>query len=572
MEPRTSRTSYNWDAIWFGRTSVDDEGWVAEFEIPFRSIAFERDSPSWGFNIERTIRRRQEFVRWSSPVRSKRLNDLEGAGQIDGIEDISTGLGLDVKPTMVTRWNRDIDGAGEFDFEPSLDLFYRVTPSLTATFTWNTDFAEAEVDERLINLTRFPLFFPEKRAFFLEDASSFNFGGIFRSPLPFHSRTVGLSSAGEQVPLNLGGKFTGKAGPWNLGLLGVGLDGIGNLEADRAYVARVSHDVGKESRVGMIYTHGNPRQNLDAETLGLDFHLKTSKLADDRTMELRGWGMATQNEGLDDDHGYGLRFIYPNDPLYASFSVQRVGEDLRPAMGFVRRPGIYELINSAQYTLYPKDSPFREIDVEVETAIDTDLDFDPLSETYNVPTVDVEFDSGDEISFGLVYEREKFLEDFEIFDDVIVPEGDFDYFRYFAGFETSSSRQVRGEINAAFGDFLGGERTALRSELRWRPSPLLTLSAGADANWIEIPGGEFETLTASGGLRLTPSPRLDFNTIVQYDTVSDEIGVNARLRWIVNPGSDIFLVFNQGYRLESGRSLQRLETEAVAKVGWTFRF
>ncbi len=573
VESRTTRTSYDWDAIWFGRTTVDEGGWTAEFEIPFRSIAFERDTASWGFNIERTIRRHQEIARWASPVRSKRLNDLEGAGQISGIEDISTGLGLDVKPTAVARWSRGADGEdGEFDFEPSLDLFYRVTPSMTATLTWNTDFAETDVDERLINLTRFPLFFPEKRAFFLEDASNSNFGGIFRSPLAFHSRTIGLSSGGEQVPLKLGAKLTGKAGPWNIGLLGVGLDSLGELEADRSYVARVSHDLGRESRVGAIFTHGNPRQNLDAQTLGLDFHLKSSQLADDRTMELRGWGMATQNEGLDDDYGYGLRFSYPNDPLYASFSMQRVGEDLRPAMGFVRRPGIYELQNRLKYTIYPQDSPLREIDVEVETEIDTDLDLEPLSEAYNIPTLDFEFHNGDEISVGLVYEREKFLDDFEIFDGVTVPTGDYSYFRYTAGIDTAERRPVQADLNVAFGDYLDGTRTSLRSDLRWRPSPLLTLSAGASANWIDISDGEFETLIASGGVRVTPSPRVDFNTIVQYDTVSEEVGLNARLRWIVAPGNDIFLVFNQGYRLEDSRSLQRLESEAVAKVGWTLRF
>ena len=572
VESRTTRTSYDWDAIWYGRTTVDENGWTAEFEIPFRSIAFKRDTTSWGFNIERTIRRHEEVVRWASPVRSKRLNDLEGAGQIEGIEDISTGLGLDVKPTAVARWSRGADGEDTFDFEPSLDLFYRVTPSLTATLTWNTDFAETEVDERLINLTRFPLFFPEKRAFFLEDASNFNFGGIFRSPLAFHSRTIGLSSDGEQVPLNLGAKLTGKAGPWNLGLLGVGLDSLGDLEADRSYVARISHDVGRESRVGAIYTYGSPRSNLDAQTAGLDFHLKTSQLKNGDTMELRGWGMATQNEGIDDGYGYGLRFIYPNDPLYASISVQRVGEELRPAMGFVRRPGIYEIQNAFQYTFYPENSPLKEIDLELEFDFDTDLDLNSLSEEYEIPTLDIEFDSGDEVKLGVEYNREKFLEDFEIFEDVTVPEGDYQFTRFVAGVESAASRPVRAELTTRFGDYLDGTRTSLESDLRWRPNPLLTLTAGGSANWIDIPDGEFETLIASGGLRLTPSPNLDFNTIVQYDTVSDEIGLNARLRWIVAPGNDIFLVFNQGYRLEDDRSLERLESEAVAKVGWTLRF
>ena len=572
IEPRSRRIALNWDTIWRGRTTVDEQGWVAEIEIPFRSIAFERDNTSWGFNIERSIRRHEERLRWASPIRKKRIGNLESAGEITGIEEISTGLGLDVKPTGLGRWTRGEDGVSEFDFEPSLDLFYRVTPSLTATFTWNTDFAETEVDERQVNLTRFPLFFPEKRAFFLEDASRFNFGGIFRSPLPFHSRTIGLSSGGERVPINLGGKLTGKSGPWNIGLMGVGLDGLGELESDRAYVARVSRDLLDESRVGAIYTRGDPRGNLDAETYGLDFHLKNSELADDHTIELRGWTMATRNEGRDDDFGYGLRAIYPNRPFSGSLSIQRVGEDLRPAMGFVRRQGIHELFGDAGYTWYPEDSRISSIELEADVQIDTDLDFNFLSEEYDIPQIEIEFDSGGEIGGGMEHNREKFLSDFEIFDGVTVAEGDYRYTRFYANVETAKRRALQAELNGAFGDYLDGTRTAMRTELRWRPSPLITLSAGGSMNWIDISGGEFETLIASGGLRLTPSPRFDFNTLVQYDTVSEEIGLNARLRWIVDPGNDIFLVFNQGYRLEDGRSLQRLESEAVAKVGWTFRF
>ena len=168
--------------------------------------------------------------------------------------------------------------------------------------------------------------------------------------------------------------------------------------------------------------------------------------------------------------------------------------------------------------------------------------------------------------------RELFLEDFEIVDDVIVRPGDYNFWRWYAGVETAPRRAVSAELKGIFGDYLDGVRTTALAEVAWQPTPLFTVSAGGATNWIDISGGEFETTVGSAGLRVTPTPQLDFNTVVQYDTVSDELGLNARLRWIVAPGNDVFLVFNQGYRVFDDRSLDGLETEAVAKVGWTFRF
>lgn len=275
----------DWDSIWFAKTSVTDEGWFVEAEIPFRSIGFDRNLSTWGFNIERVIRRHEEVVRWSSPTRD-RFFALEGAGKIGNMEDLQTGLGLDLRSTIVSRWR---ESEGSFDFEPSFDAFYRITPSLTATATWQTDFAETEVDARRVSTSRFPLFFQEKRAFFLEDARYFRFGGIGKSPLPFHSRTIGLSNVGERVPITFGGKLAGQIGRFNVGLLGVGLEEVDDLEADEIYAARVNYDLFRESRIGGILTEGNPRSNGSARTYGLDFHLKDSTFrGSSRTAELVG--------------------------------------------------------------------------------------------------------------------------------------------------------------------------------------------------------------------------------------------------------------------------------------------
>ena len=230
---------------------------------------------------------------------------LQGLGKLKGLNDLKKGIGLDLRPTLLTRY-RSLDGSeSDFDLEPSFDAFYRLTPSLTATMTWQTDFAETDVDERQVNTTRFPLFFPEKRAFFLEDAEKFGFGGISRSPLPFHSRTIGLDSNGNRVPIRLGSKITGKEGKWNIGLLGVGLEETTELDSDEVYVGRVLYDIFDESSVGGIFTLGDPRSNEEAETVGVDFELKDSSFINDNIGIFRGWAMRTDTE-KGSDTGMGI--------------------------------------------------------------------------------------------------------------------------------------------------------------------------------------------------------------------------------------------------------------------------
>ena len=256
-----------WDTIWDCDTSLDSEGWYVEFEIPFRSLAFDKNNSVWGFNIEREIRRNNEKVRWASPTRFRFMWTLQGLGILKGLNDLKKGIGLDLRPTLLTRY-RSLDGSeSDFDLEPSFDAFYRLTPSLTATMTWQTDFAETDVDERQVNTTRFTLFFPEKRAFFLEDAEKFGFGGISRSPLPFHSRTIGLDSNGNRVPIRLGSKITGKEGKWNIGLLGVGLEETTELDSDEVYVGRVRRDNSCENSLNMWVVSDNLRKGAATNTV-----------------------------------------------------------------------------------------------------------------------------------------------------------------------------------------------------------------------------------------------------------------------------------------------------------------
>ena len=281
----TNNTGRNesWDTIWESRVTIDDEGWKAEVAIPFRSLSFDPDAVAWGFNIHRRVKRIGETNRWSGARRHLRSYTISEAGLLVGLEGLRQGVGLDVVPYVLSKL-RDERRAGDTDteFTGGFDARYRVTPNLTASLSYNTDFAETEVDARQINLTRFPLFFPEKRDFFLEDAGIFRFGGLGSSSsgrlLPFFSRRVGLSDDGDVVPTLVAGKVTGRVNDYNLGVLDAVLDEHTGLSVKNACVTRVSRNVFDRSSVGMILTHGDPNSDNENLMAGGDFGYYTAEL------------------------------------------------------------------------------------------------------------------------------------------------------------------------------------------------------------------------------------------------------------------------------------------------------
>jgi hypothetical protein len=253
-----SEEQWDWQGIWYTASTIDDQGWVAEMAIPFKTLSFNPNNDTWGINFRRAIARRDERTGW---VSRNRNSDPSTSGIVIGLEGLEQGLGLDVMPSMSVSRRRPFDGtATTTDTDPSLDVFYKVTPSLTTALTINTDFSATEVDDRQINLTRFGLFFPEKRDFFLQDADIFEFGGLEQNGRPFFSRRIGLSDEGEPVDLDVGGKLTGRIGRFNIGVLSVRQDGIGTtLPADNATVGRVSANLLEESEHRHDPHRGQPR-------------------------------------------------------------------------------------------------------------------------------------------------------------------------------------------------------------------------------------------------------------------------------------------------------------------------
>ncbi|MGI8603240.1 MAG: DUF5916 domain-containing protein [Verrucomicrobiales bacterium] len=564
--PRTE-----WDTIWEARPRLDSEGWTVEIAIPFKSVSFDPVASFWGFNVERVIRRKQEIVRWAAPFQNKSVTSVADMGQLRDLTGIRKGLGIEFKPFFVARHTDNEDGDSKgFDFEPGFDLFYSITPSLTAVLTVNTDFAEAEVDERQINLTRFPLFFPEKRDFFLQDSNLFSFGA-YKGPLAFHSRRIGLSPAGERVDIIAGGKLTGRIGNLDIGLLDVQVDSTEGVPSKNFSVGRASYRLGEESSVGGIFTYGDPNGPGDNWLVGTDINYRNSHFSGNNILLAQAWGLKSDSDGEDGRQmAFGGAVRYPNDPFAAEIYASQIDEDFNPALGFVRRRGIRQYGGHVGYRWRP-GGEIRSIGLQVQPFYVTNLENEIETETWMLPGIDIANEAGDSLNLGFTTNRENFDEPFEIQPGVVIPGDDYRFNRAFGVLSTTSARPVSAFASVDIGDFYDGSSREFGAGIEWRVNPHMYFATHWTLSQVDLPAGEFDVVVGLGRANFTLTPDLSWNTVVQYDNVSETVGVNSRLKWTVSPGSHIFFVVNYGFDVEDGR-FRTVGSEITSKVVWTWRF
>jgi hypothetical protein len=558
----------DWDGIWYVGTTVDSEGWSAEFRIPFKTLSFASGNDTWGINVERTIRRKQEQVRWASPRPNVSVTDLGEAGDLVGLAGMRQGHGLTLKPFGAVKLDFD---DGRYSMQPGLDLFYQVTPSTTAALTINTDFAEAEVDERRVNLTRFPLFFPEKRDFFLQDAGIFAFGGIDQSPLPFHSRRIGLAG-GRQKDILAGVKLTGRQDRLSFGVLDVQMKDDEELGSKNLSVARATLNVLEESTVGIIGTHGDPASTNDNTLAGVDFNFRTARLFGDQVLTANAWVMGTHSsdESAGSDAAFGGRLDYPNDKWAMEYSAMQIGSGFEPGLGFVRSTGVREYAAFQRYR-HRWQSEIRRMDVQVEGEFQTDLNNQMQNLDATLPQIEFETAAGDEFGAGFAYEMDNPDEDFDITDDIIIPSGDYGWGRGFVFLNTTEARPIELSIEYSNGAFYDGNRQDYELGIDWRPSQFFSGGIELEINDIHLPQGDFIVRIMRLRADVVFSPKLSWNNILQYDSESKLAGLNSRIRWEFDPGQEVFIVLNQGFRNEDG-SYRSTTSELTFKVGLTFRY
>ncbi len=567
-----SRLRTDWDGIWYGRATIDDEGWVAEYAIPFKTVSFDPDGDTWGLNVQRSIRRKNEDIRWAAPVQNKSLRSMADAGMVSGFEGIDQGIGLDLVPFGTASYLRNHNENDEdWDFDTGFDLFYNLSPSLKSAITVNTDFAETEVDARQVNLTRFPLFFPEKRDFFLQDAGIFSFGGIRRDPLPFFSRRIGIDANGEEVDILAGAKITGRVNDLNIGLLDIQQDSSGDVDQKNLFVGRVSYNVLDESELGMIVTNGDPQDEGSNSLVGFDFNFRDSTHNGDETIDGNLWWQRTFTPGVNGEQmAWGIDIGYPNDTVDFSLGFNHIDEEYNPGLGFVPRTGIREYFSRYRYRWRPGNG-IRQIDSSVFARMITNVDNELETSDIDFTLFRLETEYGDQYNVQYTLQKEVLDESFEINDGVTLDVGSYRWDRWSFRYEDSNAKLVRFEGSASYGGFWSGDRYDLRGELEWRVSANLFLSLEYQYNDIDLDEGDFITRLGRARVNLFFTPDISWQTFVQYDNVSDTMGINSRFRWIVEPGSELFLVLNQGYDIIDSRPHSGF-TEVTSKVGWTFRF
>ncbi|MCG8468274.1 MAG: carbohydrate binding family 9 domain-containing protein [Gemmatimonadetes bacterium] len=591
----------SWDGIWEVRTTRRPDGWSAEIRIPFRTLNFDPGQDTWGINFQRSIRRHNEEILWRGYRRNQGINRLVFAGELTGLRDLSQGIGLEARTSAIGSWRNTPADADPTTFprDISLDLNYSVTPSLRASFSVNTDFAEVESDQRRVNLTRFPLFFPERRDFFLEGSSVFTFAPR-SGPTPFFSRRIGISD-GEQIPIDFGARLTGQVGGVDVGFyqMGTGSQTLLDttlVENESFTVGRVRVPIFEQSTIGAIYTRRSTSADStgfapeDRHTVGADLDYRTRSFLGSNNLEIEAFLVWNSNPEPEEDRSFqdlsawGFRFNFPNDIWQAHLSYREFGDDYSPAVGFVRRNDFRRIEPRIGWAPRPDIDWIRQLEFSVQYRNLWELGSGVLEEQeLQINPLEIDFESGDNLNFQAVRTFEFLDESFEIRDDIDIEAGEYTNWEYRFRGRTASRRpvSVRGGVNV--GGFWNGDRVRYDLNANFRPRPGISFETGYERNDVELPQGDFVTNLYRLEGSWDPTPWVSFTNQLQYDDVSQVVGLFARFRWILTPGNDIFLVYTHNWQDFSAGVLdeptdpeligfQTLSRGASIKLNYTYRF
>lgn len=565
----------NWDAAWEAATARAATGWSAEIRIPIKSLMFRRGLTEWGFNVQRRVQRLQETARWASPVRDYQVTQTSRAGRLTDLPDFDLGLGLSVRPAVTGGGGRGAPAArftGQED--ASLDVTQRLGANTLAQVTVNTDFAETEVDTRQLNLTRFPLYFPEKRTFFLEGSDIFVFGSrIDETVSPFFSRRIGLLG-GREVPIRVGAKVHGRLANTNFGALIVRTGGVDSLApAATLGVVRLRQNVLDESSLGMIATFGDPGGAHRSWLGGVDLIYTTSRFAGDKNFLAALWGLATDRAGLGGPaRAVGARLDYPNDLWDVNASYRYVDSTFQPSLGFVPRPGAQAASLSVAFKPRPRDFiGVRQMFFELEGALVADQRGRWESYELAVMPLSWQLESGEGFETGVSREGERLVEPFEVANGVVIPAGQYGFTRWQLTAGLAEKHRLSGYVEWRFGGFYDGTLHSWEVGVSWRPNALLIFDLSGERNLGRLPAGRFVEDLVGLRTRVNFSSDLQLTSYVQYDTEGRSVGTNTRLRWTFSPLGDLFVVYNHNVST-AGRRWAFESNQLAVKVQYAWRW
>jgi hypothetical protein len=573
-----------WDGIWNAKVDRNERGWSIEIEIPFRTLNFDPNSDQWGINFQRTVRRKNEDSIWMGWARNQGLRRMTNAGLVTGINEVSQGHGLDVKPyalaTGESSPGRDKSGFSN-DAEAGVDVFYNPTPGLRSVLTVNTDFAQTEVDQRQVNLTRFSLFFPEKRDFFLDGAPYFAFGSPLSGDLivnPFFSRRIGLTPAGTPQTINYGAKLTGQMGRQDVGFLHVRTGEDPGTLGEQFTVARVRRRILSQSSFGGIYTRRDAAEEEAIEarhTLGADVRLATSTFMGSQNLEGTAYYLHTTSPNDRGGDSYGVTAAMPNDLWNIQMSARHVDEEFNPAVGFVTRRGYRRFQPSVEYGPRPRNSNVvRRYAFSAALDVQTDMRNDLLNRTVDLKVFDVNFHSQDSFSATVSNNYERLDEPFTPSPGITLPRGaEYTTNNLALRAQTANRRVVAVSTTVETGGFYSGTKQSLIVNLTLRARPGLIVYGSTELNHVDLDEGTFSTRLYRLVGETQFSPWIALVNNFQYDSVSAVLGWQSRFRWIVRPGSDIYVVYTHNWLDDPALSrFNTLDRRIASKVLYTHRF
>ncbi len=569
---------YGWDGVVDVKTTVHERGWTVEMAIPWRTLRFDPSLPDqrWGMNVMRRIRRRNEVSYWAPLDRRNRVFLMSQAGVVTGMGKLPAGLNMSVKPFALASHAGGAslaERAKGGDADGGVDLKWGITPNLTMDLTWRTDFSQVEVDQQQVNLTRFPVFFPELRTFFLENSGTFTFGDLDGGPGGprlgssirdlnlFHSRQIGLRS-GSPVPLLGGARLTGQGGGFQLGLLNVQGDERETIPRENFSVVRVRRRVLGNSDVGFIVTNRDPSgpDSPANQAAGVDANLTL------RGKLFVNAYLAGSREGEESDRAARLSVGWRDALWNNSVAVRQVGERFNPGLGFVRRRAIRESYATVGLHTQPRIPRVLEVNPFAEFTNTTDLS-GHLESRETQAGLSLDFHDRSTLNFGWTRTFERLAAPFNVRAGVSIPVGDYTFSQGSVRYQSSQGHALSGNLNVSSGGFWDGTRTTVSGGLRWQPDHHLVLDVDATHNAVTAQGTSFTADLYGARLQYAWSTALNFSGFVQVNADTDEMVTNLRMNFIHAPLSDLFLLYTERRALAAdGGVLERFLTVKVTRL------
>ncbi len=581
----------DWNTIWVVRTGRFEGGWTIEMAIPFKSLRYAPGAAqTWGINLRRTVRWKNEWSYLTQIPRAlttfRGILKVSSAATLVGLEAPPPTRTLELKPYAISSLTTDHSATPIADNDPSAgvggDVKYAVTENLSADFTLNTDFAQAEVDEQQINLTRFNLFFPEKRDFFLEGLGVFAFAGrqsaglgagTGDTPYLFFTRRIGLD-ANRAIPLRGGARLTGKVGKFSLGLLNVetGEDTDVHVDPANFTVLRVKRDILRRSSIGAMYTHRTFTPGLTGSNDGFGVDGTFSFY---QNLRIDTYLAATHTEGLPDDRNRSYRGLldYNGDRFGLQAERLVVEENFKPAVGFVRRPDLQRNFGLLRYSPRPRHvAHLRRLTFQGSLGYFTNNEH-RLDTREQTGTFQSEFTNSDIAILTYTDSFERLVSPFLIATGVTLPVGDYNYHRTHLEYQAGQQRKVSGSIAYETGSFYNGTRQSIIiTSGRAQLTPQLSVEPSLQIDWVDLLQGSFTAKVLRSRLTYTMTPRMFVSGIVQYNSATRSVGSNLRFRWEYLPGSELFVVYTDDYDSDPLPNVQPLRNRAfVIKVNRLIR-